>query len=100
MVESWRQVAKAAAMGEHDLGGPLNHGRLSAQECMTVLSDAAEVTRALVVLDKRYANIPGWQEIRERGRLDHAARSVFLVRRLRRSRTTPWTCAAGGLRPR
>ena len=78
MVESWRQVAKAAAMGEHDLGGPLNYGRLSAQECNTVLSDAAEVTRALVVLDKRYCNIPGWQEMRGRGRLDLAARACSL----------------------
>ena len=31
-----------------------------------------------MVLDKRYANIPGWKEIRERGRLDLAARSCSL----------------------
>ena len=78
MVECWRQVAKAAAMGEHDLAGPRHPGSLSAQECKTVLSDAAEVTRALVVLDKRYANVPGWQEMRERGRLDLAARRCSL----------------------
>jgi len=73
MVESWRQVAKAAVLGEHDFGGPLGYARLSDQQCMTVLKDAAETTRALVVLDTRYENIPGWIPIRERGRLDRAA---------------------------
>lgn len=74
MVESWRQVARAAVLGEHDFPGLMDQGRLSHAECMTVLKDAAEVTRALVVLDKRYARTPGWIPIRERARLDRAAR--------------------------
>jgi hypothetical protein len=80
IVESWRQVAKAAVLGEHDLAGLMDNGRMSTAQCMTVLTDAAEVTRALVVLDKRYDNIPGWISLRERGRLDHAAQvcSVFV----------------------
>jgi hypothetical protein len=73
MVEGWRQVARAAVLGEHDFPGLMDYGRLSNAQCMTVLKDAAEVTRALVVLDKRYENIPGWIPIRERGRLDRAA---------------------------
>ncbi len=73
MVESWRQVAKAAVLGEHDFPGLLDYGRISSAERMTVLRDAAEVTRALVVLDKRYENIPAWIPLRERGRLDRAA---------------------------
>ena len=73
MVESWRQVARAAVLGEHDFPGLMDHGRLSHAECLTVLKDAAEVTRGLVVLDKRYDNIPGWVSIRERARLDRAA---------------------------
>ncbi|KRA37903.1 MULTISPECIES: hypothetical protein [unclassified Nocardioides] len=73
IVESWRQIAKAAVLGEHDFAGDLARGRMSQQECMTVLTDAAEVTRALVVLDKRYEGIPGWIPIRVRGRLDRAA---------------------------
>ena len=79
MVESWRQVARAAALGEHDFGGLMDHGRLTPAQSSTVLRDAAEVARALVVLDKRYENIPGWIPIRERGRLDRAAQvcSVF-----------------------
>ena len=73
MVESWRQVARAAVLGEHDFGGLMDHGRLTPAQSSTVLRDAAEVARALVVLDKRYENIPGWIPIRERGRLDRAA---------------------------
>ncbi|HEV8528850.1 MAG TPA: hypothetical protein VGS60_15085, partial [Actinomycetes bacterium] len=73
MVESWRQVARAAVLGEHDFPGLIDYGRMSSAQCMTVLKDAAEVARALVVLDKRYENIPGWIPIRERGRLDRAA---------------------------
>ena len=72
MVESWQQVARAAVLGEHDFPGLMDDGRLSHAECMTVLKDAAEVTRGLVVLDKRYDNIPGWAPIRERARLDRA----------------------------
>ncbi|MGN6576958.1 MAG: hypothetical protein ACTHKG_14875 [Nocardioides sp.] len=73
LVESWRQVARAAVLGEHDFPGLMDQGRLSHAERMTVLQDAAEVTRGLVVLDKRYDNIPGWAPIRERARLDRAA---------------------------
>jgi hypothetical protein len=73
MVESWRQIARAAVLGEHDFPGLMDHGRLSHAESTTVLRDAAEVARALVVLDKRYDNIPGWIPIRERARLDRAA---------------------------
>lgn len=73
MVESWRQVARAAVLGEHDFGGLMDHGRLTPAQSSTVMKDVAEVARALVVLDKRYENIPGWIPIRERGRLDRAA---------------------------
>jgi hypothetical protein len=74
IVESWRQVAKAAVLGEHDFRGLMDHGRLAHPQSSTVLKDAAEVTTALVVLDRRYERIPGWIPIRERGRLDRAAR--------------------------
>jgi len=78
LIESWRQVAQAAVLGEHDFPGLMDYGRMSSAQCMTVLKDAAEVTRALVVLDKRYENIPGWIPIRERGRLDRAAQVCAL----------------------
>lgn len=79
IVESWRQVAKAAALGEHDFAGLMDDCRMSTPQCMTVLKDAAEVARALVVLDNRYENIPGWIPIRERGRLNRAAQACTVL---------------------
>lgn len=73
LVESWRKIATATVLGEHDFPGLMDDGRMSSAQCMTVLNDAAEVTRALVVLDRRYKRIPGWSPIREGGRLDRAA---------------------------
>ncbi|MEO5665934.1 MAG: hypothetical protein ABIR39_21910 [Nocardioides sp.] len=73
MVEGWRQVARAAALGEHDFPGLMDQGRMSSAQSKTVLQDAAYVTQALVVLDTRYKNIPDWIPIRERGWLDRAA---------------------------
>lgn len=73
MVENWRQTARAAAMGEQDFDAGVGHGRLSNAQCMTVLKDAADVARALVGLDRRYSNIPGWKSLTGRGRLGRAA---------------------------
>ena len=72
-IESWRQAARAAALGEHDFDAGLGYGRLSDAECMTVLKDAAEITRGLVALDRRYAGIPGWEKLKDQGRLGRAA---------------------------
>lgn len=73
LMESWRAVAKAAALGGHDFPGLMDRERLSIPQRLVVLRDVADVTRALVVLDARYKNIPGWTPIRERGRLSRAA---------------------------
>ena len=73
MVESWRSVAKAAVLGEHDFAGLMDNGRLSIPQRMVVLKDAARGGQALVVLDTRYENIPGWIPIRERGHRPRAA---------------------------
>ena len=40
---------------------------------MTVLKDAAEITRGLVGLDRRYDLIPGWEKLKGQGRLSRAA---------------------------
>ncbi|WP_460810319.1 hypothetical protein, partial [Nocardioides salsibiostraticola] len=71
MVETWRQAARAAALGEHDFSA----GRLSTTQGMTVLHDVADVTRALVVLNRRYSNIPEWNALRNPGLLKRAAES-------------------------
>ncbi|CAN5844727.1 hypothetical protein BH20ACT6_BH20ACT6_22470 [soil metagenome] len=61
------------ALGEHDFAAGLGYGRLSEQQGMTVLKDAAEITRGLVGLDRRYQNIPGWEKLKDQGRLGRAA---------------------------
>jgi len=73
MVESWRQVARAATLGEHDFDAGLGYGRLSQLQCMTLLKDATDVARGFVGLDRRYSNIPGWQPLEEAGWLGRAA---------------------------
>jgi hypothetical protein len=73
LVDLWRQAARACALGEHDFPAGVGYGRLSEAECMTVIHDAAEVARALVGLDRRYSNIPGWQQLKDPGRLGRAA---------------------------
>lgn len=72
MVETWRQAARSAALGEHDFD-TVGYGLLTDSQCKTVLKDAAEVARALVALDRRYSNIPGWQSLTAQGRLGRAA---------------------------
>lgn len=73
MVDLWREAARACALGEHDFDAGVGYGRLSEAECMTVIHDAAEITRALVGLDRRYSNIPGWKRLKDPGRLGRAA---------------------------
>lgn len=73
MVESWRRVARASALGEHDFDAGLGYGRLSEAQCRTLLKDAADAARALVGLDRRYSNIPGWQSLKDGGWLGRAA---------------------------
>ena len=78
LVDSWRKVAQAAVLGENDFPGLMDHGRLTVPQCAAVLKDAADVTRALVVLDRRYDQVPGWGTLYKRGRLDRAAEVVCL----------------------
>lgn len=68
LVEQWRQVARAAALGEHDFDAGLGYGRLDDGQLHTLIGDIAATVRALVVLDQRYDTIPKWE------RLDHADR--------------------------
>ncbi|GAB2447045.1 hypothetical protein GCM10027062_30720 [Nocardioides hungaricus] len=73
MVDLWRQAARACALGEHDFDAGVGYGRLSRAQSLTVVHDAADVVRALVSLDRRYAGIPDWQALTEPGRLGRAA---------------------------
>lgn len=73
MVESWRNVSRAATLGEHDFDAGLGHGQLTRCQCLTLLKDAADVVRGLVALDRRYSNIPGWHSLKDAGWLSRAA---------------------------
>ena len=79
LVEGWRQAAKAAALGEHDLGGEAGRGSLDRSQCLTVVKDAAEIVRGLLVLDRRYGRIPGWEPLRGSIRLQRAAEGCAFI---------------------
>ncbi len=78
LVEQWRQVARAAALGEHDFDAGLGYGRLDDGQRHTLLGDVAAVVRALVVLDARYKMIPGWERLHRADRLGWAALACAL----------------------
>ena len=59
LLDAWQRLARAAALGEHDFGAGVNRGGLTAEQANVVLKDAADVARGLVVLDRRYDNVPG-----------------------------------------
>lgn len=78
LVESWRQVAKGAALGEHDFFAGLESGALSIQQGQTLLKDAAAVVQAVLMLDRRYLSTPGWEPIPLPGRLAWATMATAL----------------------
>ncbi len=73
IVDTWRLAARAAALGEHDFGAGVGYGHVNDDQCTTVLKDAAEITRGLAGLDRRYERIPGWEKLKDQGRLARAA---------------------------
>lgn len=72
VVEHWRGAANAAALAEHDTNG-LAGVALTAAQAEALVGDVAAVTQALVMLDHRYSNTPGWEKLTDRGRLGWAA---------------------------
>jgi hypothetical protein len=78
LVEHWRLVARASALGEHDFHAGLGHGRLDADQSRTLIGDIAATVQALVVLDRRYASIPGWEKLHRPDRLGWSALACAL----------------------
>lgn len=78
LVEHWRQVARAAAMGEHDFDAAPGHGSLDHLQTHTLIGDIAATVRALVVLDQRYALTPGWEKLHHSDRLGWSALACAL----------------------
>jgi hypothetical protein len=71
--ESWRQAARAAALGEHDFGAGVSYAELADSQCMAILKDAADIVRGLIALDRRYEGLPGWEKLKDQGLLGRAA---------------------------
>ena len=80
LMDTWQRIARAATVEERDFSAGVNLGDLTPEQARTVLKDAADLTRALVILDPRYANVPGWQHLKEPTRLGRAAdETSFMV---------------------
>ncbi|MFO6453373.1 MULTISPECIES: hypothetical protein [unclassified Aeromicrobium] len=97
ILNAWQAAARAASLGEHDFGATINFGSLSGDQVRAVLKDAATVTRALVILDQRYGNIPGWHRLGHALRVDDAAQRCI---ELAGSRGTDHSVDRLGWRPR
>lgn len=77
LVEHWRELARAAALAEHDTA-PEVASRLSAAQAQALVGDVAAIAQALVILDKRYRNTPGWEQLAQSARLGWAALAASL----------------------
>jgi hypothetical protein len=77
VIEHWRHAARAAVLAEHDTNGVAGQ-RLTGPQAEALVGDVAAVTQALVVLDQRYLNIPGWERLTDPGRLGWAALATAL----------------------
>ncbi|GAA4700012.1 hypothetical protein GCM10023349_15670 [Nocardioides conyzicola] len=76
-VELWRQVARAAALAEHDTA-PAIASTMTAPQAQAVVADVAAIVQALVVLDQRHHNTPEWQHLPQSGHLGWAALAASL----------------------
>lgn len=81
VVELWRQAARAAVLAEADFNTTLTPGTLGTSECFVILQDVAEITRAMVMLERRYRALPGWPELTDTPRLARHAASASLFAR-------------------
>lgn len=75
LIDTWQRAGRAAALGEHDLTTDVNLEHLTPGQAQAVLKDASDVTTALVLLDTRYKNIPGWRRLKDPQSLEHAAQA-------------------------
>lgn len=77
VIEHWRGAARAAALAEHDTNGHAGVA-LTAAQAEALVGDVAAITQALVMLDHRYSNTPGWEKLTDRSRLGWAALATAL----------------------
>ncbi|WP_185996262.1 hypothetical protein [Nocardioides campestrisoli] len=77
LVEQWRLAARAAALAEHDTAEPFA-AQMTAPQARALVGDVAALAQALVVLDRRYKNTPGWEPLAGSARLGWAALAAAL----------------------
>ncbi|QBX57320.1 hypothetical protein EXE58_19075 [Nocardioides seonyuensis] len=77
VVDGWRQVARAAALAEHDTT-PALAGLLTTRQAQALVGDVAAIAQALVILDQRYRYVPGWESLAESARLGWTALAASL----------------------
>ena len=82
VIERWRQSARAASLAEHDTATEVAE-RMTAGQAQVVVGDVAAITQALVVLDQRYRNTPGWEQLAQSARLGWASLAAALDVNLR-----------------
>lgn len=76
-IEHWRRAARAAALAEHDTTEAVS-AQMTARQAQALVGDVAAMTQALVVLDQRYKNTPGWEPLAQSARLGWAALAAAL----------------------
>jgi hypothetical protein len=82
VIERWRESARAASLAEHDTANEVAE-RMTAGQAQVVVGDVAAITQALVVLDQRYRNTPGWEQLAQSARLGWASLAAALDVNLR-----------------
>ena len=79
LLDGWQRLARAAALGEHDFTAGVSYGQLTPAQNRRVVKDAADLTRALVLIDDRYRHVPGWQHLKGVTGLGRAAEHVSQI---------------------
>ncbi|MEP6815652.1 MAG: hypothetical protein ABI873_08895 [Marmoricola sp.] len=77
MVEHWRLAARAAALAEHDTSDQFSV-QMTASQAQALVGDVAALSQAIVVLDQRYRNTPGWEPLAQSARLGWASLAASL----------------------
>jgi len=77
VVDHWRLAARAAALAEHDTADQFAV-QMTAFQAQTLVGDVAALAQAIVVLDQRYKNTPGWEPLAQSARLGWASLAAAL----------------------
>lgn len=75
-VARWQQAARAAVVGERELSVVASWAHAPAEQNAAVVKDAADLVRAVVVLEGRMTNFPGWTSLGRDVLLARAADAV------------------------